>query len=177
VKELVSDNTDFFRYAQDDDLNTALQLYRDIEYFIRMEGPFDGVIGFSEGAGVGASLLAYQERMVACKSSTPFAFKCGIFFSAAPPVDVEAMQMGFLQRLSGSRDGRCIRVPTAHVWDPNDAVHPEFGEVLYTLCFENVMEHYIHDLGHVVPGTQSEEGVKETLRVIRRTIERSRSGK
>jgi hypothetical protein len=174
VKELVSNNNDFFRYAEDNDLSTALELYANIEDLIGSEGPFDGLIAFSEGAGVGASLLAYQEKMVAAGQSSPFTFTCGIFFSAAPPVDVQGMQRGELRHLSGAEDGRCIKVPTAHVWDPDDAVHPGFGEVLRGLCFEEAAEEYVHGLGHVVPGTQSEEGVKETVRVLRRTIERAR---
>lgn len=175
VKELISDGNNFFRYARDNDLDEALKLYKSMELFVEMEGPFDGIIGFSEGAGVGASLLAHQERMELEELSTPFAFKCGIFFSAAPPVDVDAMQKGDLQQLSAVKDGCCIKTPTAHIWDPNDSVHPGFGGALHTICLESNVEVYLHGLGHIVPGTKSEEGVKETVRAIRRTIERSRS--
>jgi hypothetical protein len=175
VQELVSNTSGFFRYAADNDLTTALELYTNIEEFISSEGPFDGLIGFSEGAGVGASLLQYQEKMAAADIPTPFRFRCGIFFSAAPPVDIEAMKQGELRRLSGEADGRCISMPTAHVWDPNDAVHPGFGEVLRQLCQVNEKEEYEHGLGHVVPGTQSNEGVKESVKILRRTIERARN--
>ncbi|KAJ8116683.1 hypothetical protein OPT61_g1937 [Boeremia exigua] len=63
LKELVPNNTGFFRYAVDNDLTAALEMYTNIEEFVTSEGPFDGMMGFSEGAGVGASLLAYQEKM------------------------------------------------------------------------------------------------------------------
>jgi hypothetical protein len=69
------------------------------------------------------------------KANIPFAFKCGTFFSAAPPINLKAMQRGRLQQSSSWKDDLCIGVPTAHIWDPNDVVHPGFGEVLHTLCF------------------------------------------
>ncbi|KAH7070079.1 serine hydrolase FSH [Paraphoma chrysanthemicola] len=174
VQDLASNTTEFFRYAADNDLRTAMEFYTNIEDFIFSEGPFDGLIGFSEGAGVGASLLAYQEKTAAEGNETLFSFRCGIFFSAAPPVDIHAMHNGKLRRLSSEVDGVCIRVPTAHIWDPRDEVHPGFGEVLRGLCTQEGKEEFEHVSGHVVPGTQSDEEVKETVRAMRRTIERAR---
>jgi hypothetical protein len=61
VIELMPEDGEYLRWAKDRDLDTALELYNGLEDFVRTERPFQGVIGFSEGAGVGASLLAYQE--------------------------------------------------------------------------------------------------------------------
>jgi hypothetical protein len=166
------DDGGYLRWAEDRDLNTALDLYNQLEDFVRIEGPFQGVIGFSEGAGVGASLLAYQEARRGAGLESPFAFSCGIFFCGAPPVDVTAMQRGVLQPVRGRGS---IKSPTAHIWDPNDAVHPGFGNDLRELCEDAASEHYFHGLGHVVPGIRTNEGVKEIVRAIRRTIERARS--
>jgi hypothetical protein len=84
------------------------------------------------------------------------------------------MRKGLLQPVGGRGS---IQTPTAHIWDPTDTVHPGFGDGLRALCVETASEQYIHGLGHVVPGIRSDEGVKEVVRVIRRTIEKARSFK
>jgi hypothetical protein len=166
------DGGEYLRWAEDRDLDTALELYNHLEDFVRSDGPFQGVIGFSEGAGVGASLLAYQEARSAAGLESPFAFSCGVFFCGAPPVDIAAMRKGILQPVRGRGS---IKTPIAHIWDPNDTVHPGFGDGLRALCDDTASEQYIHGLGHVVPGIRSNEGVREIVRAIRRTIERGRS--
>ena len=146
----MSEGGEYVRWAEDHDLDTALELYSRLEDFVRMEGPFQGIIGFSESAGVGASLLAHQEARLAAGLESPFAFSCGVFFCSATPVEVNAMQQGLLQSARGKAS---IMSPTVHVWDPNDTVHPGFGYGLRTLCNDAASEQYVHELSHVVPGT------------------------
>lgn len=170
---ITSSGEEFLRFAKDDDVDSAMQLYNDLSSFIESEGPFDGVMAFSEGAGVAASLLAYQERLMAAQKSSPFRFKFGIFFCGAGAFDAESLQQGILRELDPSVDGRVITMPTAHIWTRHDQVHPGFGQKLRALCADGVAEEYLHDFGHSVPGAQGEEGVVEATRVIRRTIERA----
>ncbi len=79
-------------------------------------GPFDGVMGFSEGAVLATMLLVEDARR-------PFGnFRCGILFSAALPLDPDIVMspggegLAPLRCLHPSIDGIVVNVPTVHVW-------------------------------------------------------------
>lgn len=80
---------------------------------VESQGPFDGIMGFSEGGIVAATLLLEDARR-------PFAnFKCGIFFSAAPPLDPDDLRAGSVRSLDPVQDRVSVHVPTAHIYSPN----------------------------------------------------------
>jgi hypothetical protein len=136
---------------------------------IKTRGPFDGVMGFSEGGLIAASVLLYDARHGIGN------FRCGIFFSAATPYDVDLfMQFGTDRVLEPGVDGVMIKVPTAHIWSDSDEQHPRMGEKLARLCDEIVREEFVHHANHDVPGARDEEGLDEAVRTIERTIERAR---
>jgi predicted esterase len=156
-----------------DDVDSVIKLYDDLSAFIASEGPFDGIMGFSEGAGVAASLLAAQEKSRATQGESKFQFKCGIFFCGAEAFDAPSLQSGKLRKLESSTDGQIITLPTAHIWAKEDTLHPKFGQSLRKVCMDAVAEEFLHDLGHAIPGAQSRSGVLEATRAIGRTIERA----
>ena len=83
-----------------------------LEYLIDImekSGPFDAVIGYSEGATVAATLLLHEQRRLQTKGIQPM-LKYGIFFGGWPPVDPETHAM-ILSDMSEIR----IDVPTCHV--------------------------------------------------------------
>lgn len=53
---------------------------------VKKHGPFDAVIGYSEGATVAATMLLHQQRMQKFWGKKPL-FKYGIFFAGWPPLD------------------------------------------------------------------------------------------
>ncbi|EHK26102.1 uncharacterized protein TRIVIDRAFT_218274 [Trichoderma virens Gv29-8] len=159
--------------------------------FIANNGPFQGVMGFSEGGIVAAMLLAEDARQA-------FAgFQCGILLSAAPPLDPGGIHQepATLRCLNPAVDGAVIRVPTAHIIGSNEpfarllALSPlagllisgglkdpeELHQWLFRLC-DNQRELFVHQLGHEVPGARSAEGLSGALRTIERTIERAQLG-
>jgi hypothetical protein len=173
VKQFASAGDEFLCYAEQGKIEDYLTLYNNLKELVVSEGPFDGLIAFSEGAAVAASLIVDRIRSAASMQPSPFHFKCAIFFCGANPVEAEAVKRGEIIYLNGGKHGRIIDIPTAHIWTRDDNVHPGFGESLSGLCEESVMEEYIHALGHTIPGAQSGDGVFETVRVIRRTLERA----
>jgi predicted esterase len=173
VRDFAGPNDEFHCYAKEGDVEGCGALYHNLKTLVSEEGMFDGVIGFSEGAAVAASLIVDHIRRTTAQESTPFAFKLAIFFCAANPVDADAVQRGSIELLDPGREGEVIAIPTAHIWARNDDVHPGFGQRLSALCSASTKEEYVHDLGHTIPGAQSGEGVSETTRVIRRTVERA----
>lgn len=155
------------------------------------QGPFDGVVGFSEGGIVAATLLVEDARR-------PFAgFRCGIMFSAAPPLDPDDLREGIVRCMDPARDAVVVRVPTAHIYSretdaaaskgaagvggnlrsPLDDLWAEAGwstpeqvhASLARLCDESHV--FVHDQGHQVPGSRSREALRGALRAIDRTIQ------
>ncbi|PVI01617.1 hypothetical protein DM02DRAFT_671166 [Periconia macrospinosa] len=169
VKEIFPEEKEFLRYALEQNVASALQCYTDLKAFITTEGPFDGICGFSEGAGIAAGLLAAQFK----DPYSLFKFKCGIFFSAGPAIDMLALEQGEIRVLDLATDGKFLKLPTAHIWDPEDTVHPGFGRSVKEICDIEMMEEVQHSLGHEVPGRGSSHAVAECTRSIDRTIERA----
>ncbi len=83
-----------------------------LQYLVQImkdSGPFDAVIGYSEGATVAATLLLHEQRRFETKKIKPM-FKYAIFFGGWPPVDPDTHAM-ILSDMSDTR----IEIPTCHV--------------------------------------------------------------
>lgn len=73
------------------------------------EGPFDGIIGYSEGATIAATMLLWERRRF-LRYGTPPMFKYAIFFAGWPPVDPKSHALV----LSDESEER-IEIRTLHV--------------------------------------------------------------
>ncbi|KAJ5725082.1 Serine hydrolase FSH [Penicillium malachiteum] len=147
--------------------------------YIHTQGPFDGVMGFSEGGIIAAMLLIEDARHSFAE------FKCGIFFSAALPLDPDVVRTGVLRCINPDTDGILLHVPTALIVEENlvrlrdrSPLAPfwyqeDAQEALVQICDESLREVVRLNLGHQVPGYKSSEGLRETLQAIERTIERA----
>ena len=72
-------------------------------------GPFEGIIGYSEGATVAATLILHEQVRKEEKGVEP-TFKCAIFFAGWPPMDPKTYAMV----LSDESD-RSVDIPTCHI--------------------------------------------------------------
>ncbi|KAI0467674.1 serine hydrolase FSH [Xylaria cf. heliscus] len=146
-------------------------LYHDLLDIIHNQGPFDGLMGFSEGGAVAAWMLIENSKY-------PLTFgrlKCAIFFSAAVPFDPDVVRTGVVKPVDPIVEGEMIEIPTAHVWSKEKDVNVEAAQSLASLCDSKLRETFLHSLGHNVPGSKSDsEALAGTLRIIERTIERAR---
>ena len=113
--------------------------------FIEEEGPFQGVIGISEGAGAAATVLI--DHLKICRErGSPSIIQCGIFLVGIPALKIDST--GWL--LSDETDQR-ITVPTCHILSYQDPL-VAFAEALWNLCDEDTLRtRVLHDRGHVVP--------------------------
>jgi predicted esterase len=149
-----------------------MQTFGDLQDFLSENGPFNALIGFSEGAAVAASLLVHEARRTYDFGNAP-AWNCAIFFSAGYLTDPNDMlDSGVIRQMNAADDGTVIKIPTAHIWSEQDAL-VGFGEKLSKMCDNSTKEEFIHSLGHQVPGAKTEDGLSETLRAIERTVERA----
>ncbi|KAK9475179.1 serine hydrolase FSH [Dipodascopsis tothii] len=115
------------------------------EYMLA-EGPFEGVVGFSQGAAVAAALCAAMPTVM--PDVPPLKF--GVFYSGFLP------EAPFRQYFETK-----LAVPSLHVLGSVDTlVSEERTLALYDACAEDTRTLYRHPGGHFVPNS------KDTVAVI-----------
>lgn len=139
---------------------TALE---QLDNYIAMEGPFDGVLGYSHGAGLAAMLL------IAKPNAVPLKF--AIFLSPVSVYDPAAyLERGEVQVLDGPKNGRPrINIPTAVVYGNSDPRKGE-SEALVAVCDSEKTFVFVHEGGHEIPGISVKSGLPGTVKVARRAI-------
>ena len=70
-------------------------------------------------------------------------------------------------------DQEVIKIPTAHIWGANDKLYPSFGPVLKDLSVSDLRQEFVHQGGHDIPGPKDRNGVSNSVRIIKRTIEKA----
>lgn len=152
-------------------------LIAELQDVVRAQGPFDGLVGFSQGASVATMLLLEDER-------TRFAqFKCAILFSTIHLVVNPALLQPessdtqvppiYLLDTDVHGQGR-IKVPSAHFWATEDSIAGNGPARVADLYDSRNRQVFIHSLGHDIPGSRSEETLQHTALLIDRTIERAK---
>ncbi|KAL4937236.1 hypothetical protein BDV06DRAFT_203330 [Aspergillus oleicola] len=150
------------------DLQNAIQYTQRI---ISREGPFDAVMGFSQGAALAYSLLEHdyttrkQTETETGSSGSPL-FKAAVFICAGMPYDLSGKESASLP----SEGGYVVTIPTAHIVGKQDALF-EQGRKLYGLCEPSQAELYDHGGKHMIPFDA--ERSEDMVRVIERVIERA----
>jgi pimeloyl-ACP methyl ester carboxylesterase len=179
ISSFVSPHDEFFSYLDPTSTSSCKTALDDLESYIATEGPFDGIMAFSQGAGLAASLMIrhnlhrrqYQQNQP--KEQQPPPFKIAIFFFGGVPGDPLAIERGEICMCDYENNREIIDVPTAHIWGRNDGEYPTFGPVLSWLCKGEVRSVFVHEGGHEIPGLRDREGVGSAVGVIRRTVERA----
>lgn len=136
----------------------------DLKNYLEKEGPFDGVMAFSQGASLVSALLCLNIRPYTCT------IRCAVFFCGRTPFidfrDIEPTNSAFGKNLG--QDGvEKIEMPTAHIWGLNDEIEPGQGAELSKLCRPQNRHIYVHAGGHEVPGSKDQEGLIESANAIR----------
>lgn len=92
--------------------SSLLSTRRAIEFLLDLmdkEGPFEGIIGYSEGATVAGTLLVAEQELFKKTGRQPM-IKCGVFFAGWPPLDLKT----FAMILSDESD-ITINIHTCHI--------------------------------------------------------------
>jgi hypothetical protein len=155
----------YFGYFEREDVKTCQKALTDLQNYIAFEGPFDGVIAFSQGATVASTLIIHHARRN--PSAAPI-FKCAIFFSGGQPCDPDLLESGRVRMMNFKEDGEVIQVPTANIWGRNDPL-PWVGE-LDRLCAVDRRITYIHNGSHEIPGSKMKDTVTDCVNVFRRIV-------
>jgi len=123
-------------------------LYRTMDEF----GPFDGVLGYSEGATIAATLLL-DERQRCRAAGTEPSLKCAIFFAGWPPLMLDRDHL-----VLADTDHEVIDAPTLHVIGSND---PYLAGVmaLFNVCDSDSRIMFDRGQGHII--VRDEKTLKE----------------
>ena len=144
---------EYLSYFDPDSASTILDAINDLDAYVSEAGPFDGVLGFSQGAVLAATLLARRRH------HPPFIF--AIFICAGPPFSETALKKGVVEFLDPAKDeGPVILVPSAHIYGAKDP-NAEYAHVLAKLCQNYGQIIYDHGAGHEIP--RSPRGVTEGM--------------
>ncbi|KAK7744286.1 hypothetical protein SLS62_010313 [Diatrype stigma] len=123
--------------------SSVLSTDRSIQYLfdiMEKEGPFEGIIGYSEGATVAGTLLL-AEQMRAEKLGREPMFKCAIFFAGWPPLDPTTYAMVLSDESDLMINIHTCHINTAYLFDhgkghtlPREkGVIKELGDVIRTM--------------------------------------------
>ncbi|KAE8351364.1 serine hydrolase FSH [Aspergillus coremiiformis] len=137
-------------------------LARAIEHTMRIietQGPFDAVMGFSQGAALAFSLLVNHAKI----HGVPL-FKAAVFICGAAPFEPSGRET-----IKSTPGEYLVKIPTAHIVGKQDQLY-DTGLYLYGLCEPSKAEFYDHGSRHMIPfdGKNTEAMVS----AIEKTIER-----
>ncbi|KAE8344558.1 hypothetical protein BDV24DRAFT_160298 [Aspergillus arachidicola] len=165
IKNVTNMDEATFTFCDPEQPQSCRQAARDIEGYIKEEGPFDGIIGFSLGATMALSWLVnwYQAN-----GSDVAPFKVAVFFSnARQPYDHDALAMDRIAYLNSTQIGKVIDMPTAHIWGSADP-QAEEAQRAVDFCDSEKRSIFVHGKGHEIPS--SVEDTVSIAKVINRAI-------
>lgn len=147
---------EFFSYYDYTKPATVTQAVDDLSAYIKSEGPFNGVMAFSQGSALAAMLLARQ--------TFPSPFALAIFICGGPPLSEAAINKGEpLRYLDVALDGEnaVLKLITVHIIGSKDDTLGNSMKLL-DLCEEKSRIVYDHGAGHEIPAAPriTEEIVK-----------------
>ncbi|KAJ8189152.1 hypothetical protein LV164_004114 [Aspergillus fumigatus] len=171
VETIALDNEPVFAYFDDKDPQSGLVVYQHFEQHLRNEGPYDGVIAFSQAATMILTYLIYvfSRRNRGDEVDCPFRFAV-LFSIVRPPIDYEELQRGRFVEVDLGDVKDIVEIPTVHVWGALEESASQAAMASDT-CRSDMKWTYVHDRGHEIPGSGSKDAVTKTANAIRRAIE------
>ncbi|KAJ5895850.1 uncharacterized protein N7473_005249 [Penicillium subrubescens] len=165
--EGVVDGPFYSHYPRDPVLPSAqlTEAFEHIQRAIDNEGPFDAVMGFSQGAALAAALIAHHTKT---NPTAPPIFRAAVFLCGGLPWESSGMV-----RLAPQQDTWPINIPTAHVVGKLDPLYPESMK-LYALCEPSKAAFWDTGSKHMVPFDL--KNTEMMVRVIEETVAKAMRG-
>ncbi|CRG83762.1 hypothetical protein PISL3812_01118 [Talaromyces islandicus] len=165
----------YFNYFHNDSAPSILKALEDLSNFLEREGPYDGIIGFSQGGCLAATFIIHHLQK---HPNKPLPFKCAIFLSSITPADPNDLKKGMIRFLQPETCGKPLvrGLATTHIWGRNDDQWPGMSEPLYELCDAHQRNFFLHDEGHTIPAARAKDAILGCVKVIRRTLDRAALG-
>ncbi|KAJ6156515.1 hypothetical protein N7497_005400 [Penicillium chrysogenum] len=139
---------------EDMDESDILEAYEQLSETVALEGPFDGVLGFSHGGTLAAGFMIHHAKM---NPNEPALFRCAIFINSLPPFRMELGQRPVVEEgLEGF-----ISIPCVHIAGAKDPLF-EYSMALYRLCSARYSTFAVHGKGHDVPSDRKNVAIIAT---------------
>lgn len=135
----------FYRHW-DGTRDSVLESYDYLLDIIEEDGPFDGVVGFSQGAAAAATALLHNQQL---DPTAPPLFNFAIFFCATSALDA-SKECAISTEVPVAKGVLLPGIPTVHVVGKKDDVYSE-SMALYGLADPQSTRLITHDGGHVIP--------------------------
>ncbi|CAG8976537.1 hypothetical protein HYALB_00011014 [Hymenoscyphus albidus] len=146
----------YFTYFND--VATGKKAIEDLRQFVKLEGPFDGIIGFCNGSLLATAMLIQDSESGILDPN----IKLAILFSN--------QRLANWKLLITKSDRVSIGIPTAHIWGKNDNLSMDAPRVIAELCNPSMRSIFVHDGGHEVPSGKDKSAVISSVNIIRRAI-------
>ncbi|KAI9714016.1 MAG: hypothetical protein M1820_000746 [Bogoriella megaspora] len=169
-----SPNEEHFGYYEPHNFKMFRQAQDDLRQYIETDGPFDGVMAFSQGCSVAAAFILELQRAkskIGDSVSGAQAFKCAVFLAGRPPyIDADLKNTYSGPRGEDMGLNEQISIPTVHIWGRNDRIEPGNALALHNICSREDKRAVVHNGGHEVPGARDKDAVIDSAHVVKRMI-------
>ncbi|KAL4785498.1 serine hydrolase-domain-containing protein [Aspergillus varians] len=134
TERYATSDDEYYAYYDPDSSTSFQTALMHLQSYLAVEGPFDGVLAFSQGVSLVSALLLDR-------SLTRVPFRCAVFICGRPPP-----------------------IPTVYVRSPMDPINPKGAEDLWELCQPEMRWGCVYDNeeGYEVPGATDEGTLLET---------------
>jgi hypothetical protein len=168
LRENFSVADEFFAYADLREPASCAAALDQLNSYVAAEGPFDGVLAFSQGAALAVTYLAQKWAQQPSIERLSPTFKCAILFSSRDAHRSTMQRLVDVGFPTANSEAELIQIPSAHVWGRND---PDIdGPNVTSLFTASGREEYIHEGGHEIPGARMNTAVKSSVQIIRRVV-------
>lgn len=140
--------------AEDSDESDILEAYDLLYEIIDIDGPFDGILGFSHGGTLAAGFLIHHAKMY---PHEPPLFRCAIFVNSLPPF---RMNPGESPVVDEGLDGY-ISIPTVSIAGAKDPLF-NYSLALHEICDSRQWTFVVHSKGHDIPTDRKNVAVMAT---------------
>lgn len=147
---------------------SAIEALGALDRYLASERPFDGILAFSQGAGLALIYTRYFHHLY---PDRPLPFGCLLLFSPLGLSDpVVWLQTGELRKLVGT--DQPLSLSMAVIFGKHDLVQVivETEDIHTMIQAEMGCWTYVHSGGHHIPNGNPKEDLKGTVRVLRRAI-------
>ncbi|TGO48512.1 hypothetical protein BCON_0238g00020 [Botryotinia convoluta] len=165
LSPLSNPDDSYYAYFDPSSTDSGQHTFNMLRDYLRDQGLFDGVIGFSQGACLAVAYIAAGERLGLSRQIHP-SFKCAVFISSMSVPDAVAFNLrGEIRLIDPGIDGELIRIPTVHIWGA-EHVYSKHCYTVRRICDQQTVSSFIHGGGHEVPGSGAQEAVIETVKAL-----------
>lgn len=165
IAHLFPSQDQYYSYVVSEAHIDTFSLLHDLQEHVSSNGPFDALMGFSQGAILAATFLAQRYHVTPTSFSPDIKF--AVFFCGG---EARGLRDGVAARLSVGLDGAVIDIPTVHIIGKKDTEYVA-GIELSQLCKQEQREVLEFDGGHEVP--MGRKVVSEMTAAVERVIDRA----